>query len=212
MVHWKGSAVSGSSRSSSEAALTLDELCAEAGVTVRTVRYYISEGLLPPPDGHGTAARYSAEHRDRLAVIGRLKEQYLPLREIRRALDAMSPEQVADTARLVTTDIAQAVSEQPIQAARSVQSPPNVTARMMAPPPAAPSSQSARNYISEALTGTPRRRAGAPQHPPPAREVAWRRVAISDEAELLVTESAWQRREEQLESLISWARKILKGA
>lgn len=69
-----------------EAHLTIDDLTAGAGVTVRTVRYYIGEGLLPPPSGAGPATRYTQEHLDRLLLIGALKARYLPLREIRRRL------------------------------------------------------------------------------------------------------------------------------
>ncbi len=64
----------------------LMELAAAAGVSVRTVRYYIAEGLLPPPEGGGPRAAYTPDHLDRLRLIGRLKAAYLPLREIRRRL------------------------------------------------------------------------------------------------------------------------------
>src|SRR5438045_3652795 len=35
------------------AQLTIAELAARAGVTPRTIRYYVAEGLLPPPGGRG---------------------------------------------------------------------------------------------------------------------------------------------------------------
>lgn len=68
----------------------LAELTAATGATPRTVRYYIVEGLLPPPQGVGPAAVYTDAHRDRLLLIARLKGEYLPLREIRRRLAAMN--------------------------------------------------------------------------------------------------------------------------
>jgi DNA-binding transcriptional MerR regulator len=64
----------------------LTDLAEAAGVSVRTIRYYISEGLLPPSTGAGPRAAYTAEHLDRLRLIARLKDAYLPLREIRRRL------------------------------------------------------------------------------------------------------------------------------
>lgn len=67
-------------------AMGLTELVEAAGISVRTVRYYIAEGLLPPPQGAGPRAAYTAEHLDRLRLIARLKDAYLPLREIRRRL------------------------------------------------------------------------------------------------------------------------------
>ncbi len=64
----------------------LAELAAATGVSSRTIRYYIAEGLLPPPEGVGPAAVYTVAQRDRLALIATLKERYLPLREIAQRL------------------------------------------------------------------------------------------------------------------------------
>ena len=74
---------------------TLAELTEAAGVSVRTVRYYISEGLLPPPFGAGPASHYTGAHLNRLALIGRLKDAYLPLKEIRRRLTGLGDAEVA---------------------------------------------------------------------------------------------------------------------
>jgi DNA-binding transcriptional MerR regulator len=65
---------------------SLKELCRAAGVTERTIRYYITEGLLPPPSGTGPFSRYGYEHWLRLQFILRLKEEYLPLNEIKNLL------------------------------------------------------------------------------------------------------------------------------
>jgi hypothetical protein len=37
----------------------------------------------------------------------------------------------------------------------------------------------------------------------------WRRLEISPEAELMVTEEVWRRRREQIDTLLSWARRII---
>jgi len=74
----------------------LAELAAEAGVSVRTVRYYIAEGLLPPPESAGPRAAYTREHLDRLHLVGRLKAAYLPLREIRQRLRGLDAAAVRD--------------------------------------------------------------------------------------------------------------------
>src|SRR5215216_5712279 len=70
------------------------ELAQATGVTPRTIRFYVAEGLLPPPQGAGPAAVYGAGHRDRLELIGRLKDQYLPLKEIRRHLATLTDDEV----------------------------------------------------------------------------------------------------------------------
>lgn len=63
--------------------LTVEEVAAKTGVTVRTVRYYQSQGLLPHPDRVGREARYGDEHLERLRLIARLQEQGLRLTAIR---------------------------------------------------------------------------------------------------------------------------------
>ena len=73
---------------------SLGDLTRAAGVSVRTVRYYIAEGLLPPPTGGGPGRHYTAAHLDRLRLIARLKAAYLPLREIRRRLAGLDEAEV----------------------------------------------------------------------------------------------------------------------
>ncbi len=82
----------------------LRELIRETDVTERTVRYYIKEGLLPPPSGSGPFSRYTYEHWLRLQFIKRLKDEYLPLSEIKNLLDSRSLaelEQLARQAQLI---------------------------------------------------------------------------------------------------------------
>jgi len=74
--------------------MSIAELARQAGVTVRTVRYYVAEGLLPPPAGVGPRSAYGFEHLLRLEAVRRLKARYYPLSEIRRALADRSAEEV----------------------------------------------------------------------------------------------------------------------
>lgn len=62
--------------------LTVDELAARSGTTVRTIRFYQSEGLLPAPERRGREVRYGAEHLDRLQLIAGLQERGLRLTAI----------------------------------------------------------------------------------------------------------------------------------
>ncbi|MEV5872666.1 MerR family transcriptional regulator [Streptomyces sp. NPDC052101] len=67
--------------------LTIDELAARAGVTVRTVRFYGSKGLLPPPViGPRRVGHYGPEHVARLALIEELQQQGMTLSAIERYL------------------------------------------------------------------------------------------------------------------------------
>jgi DNA-binding transcriptional MerR regulator len=74
---------------------TLKDLCDLAQVTPRTVRYYISEGLLRSP-GAGPGAKYDEAHLARLRLIRRLQREHLPLAEIRNRLRALSDDDVRD--------------------------------------------------------------------------------------------------------------------
>ena len=46
-------------------------------------------------------------------------------------------------------------------------------------------------------------------HATPAEPGAWRRIAIGDDAELLIREEAYHRRRDKVDWLIEWARKVL---
>jgi DNA-binding transcriptional MerR regulator len=72
----------------------IGELSDRAGVTLRTIRYYTSEGLLPEPIKRGSRYYYTQEHVDRLVLIDRLKRRYLPLQEIKQTLAVASDEDV----------------------------------------------------------------------------------------------------------------------
>lgn len=64
--------------------LKLDELAKKSGVPARTIRLYITRGLLPGPLRGGRKAAYGAEHLEALAEIRRLQKQGLTLAEIRQ--------------------------------------------------------------------------------------------------------------------------------
>ncbi|MEU3350718.1 MerR family transcriptional regulator [Streptomyces sp. NPDC037389] len=76
-----------------EPSLTVDELAARAGVTVRTVRFYSTRGLLPPPEiGPRRVGRYGSGHLSRLALIEELQHQGLTLAAIERYLHRLPPD------------------------------------------------------------------------------------------------------------------------
>jgi len=77
-----------------ETRYTISQLADLAGVTPRTIRYYTAEGLLPRPDARGQYALYGEEHLLRLRLIGRLKQAYLPLGEIKARIDHLDSQQL----------------------------------------------------------------------------------------------------------------------
>ena len=81
-----------------DSSLDLSELADRAGVSARTVRYYIQQGLLASPDTRGPGTRYDQEHLDRLRAIRLLQRQHLPLAEIRRRLKKLDADAIAQLA------------------------------------------------------------------------------------------------------------------
>ena len=175
---------------------SIGELAEEAGVSTRTIRYYVSEGLLPPPVGAGPNSRYTDAHLRQLGIIGRLKEQYLPLREIRRRLIGHGDIPAAPAAAPPSSEY-----HGPSRRDREIAEYRELSRSM-------PSS--AAHFVSGSRP--------APELPRPAiaeptatpeREQAWRRVSISDEAELLITEDQYRRHQDKIDWLIQWAKRVL---
>lgn len=73
---------------------TIADLAALSGLSVRTIRYYVAEGLVPPAGRDGKGARYPEATLARLRLIARLRDAHQPLAEIRRRLEALSDEEV----------------------------------------------------------------------------------------------------------------------
>ena len=161
----------------------LTELVEAAGVSVRTVRYYIAEGLLPPPLSAGPRAAYTAEHLDRLRLIARLKDAYLPLREIRRRLRGLDAGAVRTLLNEDSAGAPPRIAETPARLHQPAQ-----PARLNAQP----GEDSAAAYLSRLLPprpGMPPTSAPAPPAPP-ARSSRIAHVAQHRSRSALVREEA----------------------
>jgi DNA-binding transcriptional MerR regulator len=211
--------------------ISLSELTEAAAVSVRTVRYYIAEGLLPPPEGAGPGSAYAQGHLDRLRLIQRLKEAYLPLKEIRRRLSGLGDDDVRgllteDDFRVPTN--ARSESEAPYDAslagardylallesreryrtepmALHVQSAPVAASR----PEPGSSIEPARSRGPSAASVAPARK--PPEHNQPAASPApglWHRIPLGDEAELVISDRVYGRHRDRVDWLVRWARKV----
>ncbi len=77
----------------------IHEVAKKTGVSTRTIRYYISEGLLPPPTTRGRYAYYEPEYIDLIRLIRQLKDAYLPLKEIKMLINNITPDRIHELLR-----------------------------------------------------------------------------------------------------------------
>jgi len=91
--------------------ITIGQLAAYAGVTIKAVRHYHQRGLLeePPRDSSGYR-RYSAEHAIDLVKIKTLAEAGVPLARIRELL-AAEPDRFAEAIAEIDHNLRERVEE-----------------------------------------------------------------------------------------------------
>lgn len=83
----------------------VSELAEKAGVTKRTIHYYISKGLLLPPEGTGINSLYNDEHFERILLIKKLQAEYMPLNKIREYILENPKEKVRKSAKEVKAKV-----------------------------------------------------------------------------------------------------------
>ncbi len=76
--------------------MTVDELAAKVGMSVRTVRFYAGKGLLPPPQLRGRLGLYGEAHLARLELIRELQDKGFTLAAIQRYLERVPADATAD--------------------------------------------------------------------------------------------------------------------
>jgi DNA-binding transcriptional MerR regulator len=93
-------------------ALTIEQLAAESGMTVRNIRAHRARGLLPAPDVRERVGYYGLEHLARLRLIKEMQADGFNLRAIDRLLEQThgNPEQLLSLKQALNTPFE---SEQP---------------------------------------------------------------------------------------------------
>jgi DNA-binding transcriptional MerR regulator len=70
----------------------LSELCALVDLPVRTVRYYVQQGLVDRPEGETRAARYGERQLEQLRLIKKWTTAGLSLDRVRDLLSGQNPD------------------------------------------------------------------------------------------------------------------------
>ena len=201
--------------------MTIEELAAHADVPVRTVRYYIAEGLLPGPGSRGKGAAYTGEHLVRLRLIRRLAARRVPLGEIRDLLARLP----ADEARAVLREEARRAEE--LESSAAAPSPKEYISALLAhagseaqaphPSAAAPMRRPQQQPV---ISAPPPRAARmvlpgiGPAHPNASAAAegtgeAWRRLTLAPGIELHVRGDIATTQSEVIERLLEAARDAL---
>jgi DNA-binding transcriptional MerR regulator len=203
----------------------LAELSGAAGVTPRTIRYYVQQGLLPSPGTRGPGTRYERAHLDRLQLIRRLQRQHLPLAEIRRRLEALDDDGIRDalalgpehggsssaldyvrdvlarqSARTIAEPEARLAAARPRARSALGQSPPALAAPAAAgaPPPGG----------LHRVPSVPTAEATSTIQPSRATRSTWERIPIAPDVELHVRRPLSREQNRQVERLLEAARDL----
>ena len=204
----------------------------ETGVPVRTIRYYLAEGLLPPPFGRGGGASYGVGHRDRLRLIRRLQDAHQPLAAIRRQLEALDDAGVAAALAEVAPGVAESDSTDPASAydyvrrvlaeghsGRAGDGPArSATAVPPSPGPGGGVGGSAGAARGSAAPPAPAPAPPITSTPAPTRtsghptRSTWERITLTPELELHVRRPLSRADQRRLEALLETARQLFPSA
>ena len=190
-----------------DARYTLTDLADLAGVTPRTVRYYLAQGLLPAVGVAGPGAKYDDRHLARLRLIKRLQREHQPLAEIRRRLESLDDTDVLalmETAPEPPTDSAldyiRRVTGTPPAMAAAL--PANVLfRRSVADAPA--------TYLRATPAPMPARDASTEVHTGPQRS-QWERIDLGPDVELHIRRPLTRSTAKRVDRLIEIARDLLQ--
>ena len=197
--------------------LDLAELATAAGVTNRTVRYYVQQGLLPSPATRGPGTKYDRAVLDRLQLIKLLQRAHWPLAKIRSHLEGLDDESVRRELGQPPELPLRAVSASALRYVRGIldrdqpiaaESPAVFSARSSiegqrrdlfdAEPPAS-SQVAATTGVSET---------GAEAGKWPVTKSTWERIRLSRDVELNVRRPLTREQNKLIDRLLEAARKI----
>jgi DNA-binding transcriptional MerR regulator len=201
---------------------SLTELADLAGVTPRTVRYYLAQGLLPAVGQMGPGSKYDAGHLARLLLIRRLQAEHLPLAEIRRRLETLGDDEVRD---LVGASDPAPPAGTALEYLRTVlggslasrSGVPQDLRPAPAPAAAAPAlaSVAERPVAAPALMRAHRSLSEAPVEPDeatarPSDRSQWERIVLVPDIELHIRRPLSRAQNKQVDRLVTIARELLE--
>ena len=196
---------------------SINQLSALSGLSVRTIRYYLSQGLIPSAGREGPSTRYPESTLARLRLIRKLQASNHSLAEIRHRLAGLSDE---DAIALAGAPEAPAPEGSALDYVRSLlggEAAPNVPApgapvphppklQPLAPaPPRAPMPAS-MSYVLDRSEQADQQQAD-PQQAVGDRS-QWERISLGPDIELHVRRPLSRRDNRTVDRLIAFARQL----
>jgi DNA-binding transcriptional MerR regulator len=93
--------------------MTLEELTAQVSMSVRTIRFYTTRGLVPPPIRRGRSGFYTSDHAARIELVRELQAHGFTLSAIERYVARIPSDASPETIALHRTLLAPWLAEQP---------------------------------------------------------------------------------------------------
>jgi DNA-binding transcriptional MerR regulator len=181
---------------------SIADVAAVTDTPVRTIRYYIAQGLLPSAGRTGPAARYDDAFVTRLRAIRRLQEAHLPLAVIQTTIDGL------DEAGL------REVVERPEQAPADSAS--DYVRRLLSGEPAAGVREQQVAYPNAVDLASPTIPAAWPDlsddtiEPAQAERSQWERTVLAPGIELHVRRPAARASSRKVERLVEFAQQLFR--
>lgn len=99
--------------------LTLDELTARVGMSVRNIRFYTTKGLVPPPIRRGRSGYYSSDHVARLELVQELQAHGFTLSAIEKYVARIPADATPEDIALHRTMLAPWQADLPVEMSRT---------------------------------------------------------------------------------------------
>ncbi len=190
---------------------SIADLAQLAHVSPRTIRYYVSQGLLPSPGQVGPGTRYGEGHLARLRLIRALQREHQPLAAIRARLAALGDDDVARLVGPLAAAPRPATSALDyVRAVLGGPAPGAVSSRVAPLKALAPAELATPDAFSFAASETPSAAAEGAQPLAPVRS-QWERVAFGPDIEIHVRRPLDPVGVKRLDRLLAFARELFEG-
>jgi DNA-binding transcriptional MerR regulator len=179
---------------------SLTELADLAGVTPRTVRYYMAQGLLPAVGQMGPGSKYTRAHLARLQLVRRLQAEHLPLAEIRRRLETLGDDEVRDLVGAAEPAPPAGTALEYLRTVLGGSRVATVAERPVAAPPLMRANRSLSDAPVEPDEATAR----------PSDRSQWERIVLVPDIELHIRRPLPRAQNKQVDRLVTIARELLE--